>query len=201
MTKDMLDRRTDIRLYLESHTKERLEVFSKGPQQGRVIFLGDSITEHFDTDLYFNQAINRGISADTTKGLLERLDEIKMLKAPSIVLLIGTNDLGNEYMPVDEILENYTLIIDQLKDFDLFIQEVLPINDSFDLVQTNSQINQINQGLHRLSLTKDVTIIKTRQALEEKGQLHLRYTDDGLHLNNLGYDTLARAIHDLLDLQ
>jgi len=61
-----------------------------------VVFLGDSITEawpdlaHAFPDI---KVANRGISGDTTRGVLARLQgDVLTLEPAGIVLLIGTND-------------------------------------------------------------------------------------------------------------
>ena len=63
-----------------------------------VVFLGDSITQEWGDGL--NAAfpgvklVNRGISGDTTRGVLIRLEEdVLALRPAAVVLLIGTNDL------------------------------------------------------------------------------------------------------------
>ena len=66
--------------------------------QRAVVFLGDSITQgwHDDLDGSFPElkVANRGISGDTTRGVLIRLQEdVLALHPRAVVLLIGTNDL------------------------------------------------------------------------------------------------------------
>ncbi len=45
-------------------------------EHGKVIFLGDSITEMCNLDKYYPTlgAVNRGISGDSTQGMLDRLE-------------------------------------------------------------------------------------------------------------------------------
>src|SRR6185503_3651416 len=58
---------------------------------------------------------NRGISGDTTRGVLIRLkDDVLALKPAGVVLLIGTNDLEEEAEP-ETIAENLKLILAELK--------------------------------------------------------------------------------------
>ncbi len=66
----------------------------------RLIFLGDSIVERWDQEVFARhytklQPLNLGISGDTTQGLLWRLQRIGLggaLRPSVIVLLIGTNN-------------------------------------------------------------------------------------------------------------
>src|SRR5581483_7987262 len=66
--------------------------------QNSVVFLGDSITQGWRDNMGGRFAglkvANRGISGDTTRGVLIRLDEdVIALHPRAVVLLIGTNDL------------------------------------------------------------------------------------------------------------
>jgi lysophospholipase L1-like esterase len=99
-----LERRTDW----AAHIKE---------EQGSLVFLGDSITQGFDARNLFPgvKLVNRGISGDTTRGVLYRLQEDVLALNPSgVVLLIGTNDLEDQAEP-EVAAENLRLIIAQLK--------------------------------------------------------------------------------------
>jgi lysophospholipase L1-like esterase len=72
---------------------------------GTVVFLGDSITEIWKTlpqDFPELKVANRGISGDTTRGVLYRLDaDVLSLNPRAIVLLIGANDIGAGADPWD----------------------------------------------------------------------------------------------------
>ena len=68
----------------------------------KIVFLGDSITEGGgDWNNYFGtkNIVNRGISGDTTLGVLARLSEICFYKPISLFLLIGINDIFNTDSP------------------------------------------------------------------------------------------------------
>src|SRR5690242_5513801 len=68
--------------------------------QHALVFLGDSITQGWgDVGSSFPgiKTANRGISGDTTRGVLIRLQEdVIALNPRGVVLLIGTNDLEEQ---------------------------------------------------------------------------------------------------------
>ena len=69
--------------------------------QGALVFLGDSITQGWGDAMGGSFAgvkvANRGISGDTTRGVLIRLPEDVLVLNPSgVVILIGTNDLEEQ---------------------------------------------------------------------------------------------------------
>ena len=85
-----------VRIFLVPAQKMRASQFDLLPRpQAHVVFLGDSITEHGNWNEWFpaTPLVNRGISGDTTAGVLARLDTA--IDNPlAVFLLIGTNDLA-----------------------------------------------------------------------------------------------------------
>ena len=120
---------------------KRCSEFDKSPIGiDKIVFLGDSITEGSQNwNKYFNSKniANRGISGDTTEGVLARLDEICYYKPLAVFLLIGINDIFNIDSPnrdrvTMEIVANNILrisdrVINQYTT-KKFIQTILPIN-------------------------------------------------------------------------
>ena len=86
---------------------------------GALVFLGDSITQGWGDNMGGAfpgvKVANRGISGDTTRGVLIRLKEDVLALNPSgVVLLIGTNDLEEKADP-EIIAGNLKLILAELK--------------------------------------------------------------------------------------
>ena len=101
--------------------QERRNRWAQQVQQDQqaVVFLGDSITQLWGDDLGGSfpgmKVANRGISGDTTRGVLIRLDEdVVRLHPSAVVLLIGTNDLEEHGYP-EHAAENLRLIISALE--------------------------------------------------------------------------------------
>src|SRR5204863_865725 len=89
----------------------------------------DSITQGWGDDIggAFPEAkvANRGISGDTTRGVLIRLkDDVLAVKPAGVVLLIGTNDLEEKAEP-ETIAGNLKLILAELKRYDAKLPIVL----------------------------------------------------------------------------
>ena len=86
--------------------------------RGAVVLLGDSITQGWGEDFsaWFPgmKIANRGISGDTSRGVLIRMDEDALALQPAaVVLLIGTNDLEEKADP-ETIAGNFKLILAKL---------------------------------------------------------------------------------------
>ncbi|TAL05450.1 MAG: G-D-S-L family lipolytic protein, partial [Verrucomicrobia bacterium] len=105
--------------------------------QGALVFLGDSITQGWgDLRKHFPEyrCANRGISGDTTRGILYRLKEdVLDLHPAAIVLLIGTNDIGIGADPAD-VAENLKAILAALRASDakmpVVVCKVMPSSTS-----------------------------------------------------------------------
>src|SRR5436190_20099045 len=110
---------------------ERRSAWAQRVQQdeGALVFLGDSITQgwgdNIGGDFAGAKVANRGISGDTTRGVLIRLKEdVLDLKPAGIVLLIGTNDLEEKAEP-EVIAGNLKLILAAIKQHDAKLPVVL----------------------------------------------------------------------------
>ena len=86
--------------------RERRSAWARQVDQDQhaVVFLGDSITQGWGGGLGAAfpgiKVANRGISGDTTRGVLLRLQEdVLVLNPAAVVLLIGTNDLEEGATP------------------------------------------------------------------------------------------------------
>ena len=95
----------------------RLAKFEAEPVvTGRVIFLGNSITQGGDWAKLTGDstAINRGIGADVTFGLRTRLDDVTRRKPSKLFVLIGINDISKD-IPDAVIAAEYRMLIDSVR--------------------------------------------------------------------------------------
>ncbi|MEZ5396580.1 MAG: GDSL-type esterase/lipase family protein [Bryobacterales bacterium] len=84
------------------------------PEQQRVVFLGDSITDGWQLNQYFpgKPYLNRGIGGQITGQMLGRLKADVLDRKPRVVVLLGgTNDLARG-VPIDAIQNNIAMIAD-----------------------------------------------------------------------------------------
>ncbi|MDB6031442.1 MAG: Lipolytic protein family [Verrucomicrobiales bacterium] len=115
--------------------------------KGAVVFLGDSITEGWNTlakDFPGIKVANRGIGGDTTRGVRLRMKEdVEDLNPAAVVLLIGTNDLGLGGKP-ETVAENIKAILASLREHDprmpVIVCKVMPRQEEF-----SSRIQRLNE--------------------------------------------------------
>lgn len=174
--------------------------------QAAIVFLGDSITQGWDDDFggSFSEVktANRGISGDTTRGMLIRLDEdVLQLNPAAVVLLMGTNDLEEGAQP-QTIAANFQLIIDRLQEqqpeMPIIVCEVFPSSDSKK--RPADKIKKINE-LYRQAVQGDphITVVDTWTLFaDENGDAKIEEFPDLLHPNEAGYAKWAAALRPVL---
>lgn len=190
--------------------KNRRTVFAKeaatGQQQGSVVFLGDSITQGWHQDLMGMfpglKMANRGISGDTTRGMLLRLNEdVLNLKPSAVVMLMGTNDLDDDATP-EMIAKNTITIIQQLlkanPKTDIVYCNVMPSTPNLD--RPAAKIQAINQLVAKAAVSiPQVTIVDTYTLFANaEGNAKKEEFPDLLHPNKAGYQKWANAIRPIL---
>ena len=174
--------------------------------QGALVFLGDSITQGWGDNMGGNfpgvKLANRGISGDTTRGVLIRLQEdVLTLKPSGVVLLIGTNDLEEKAEP-ETIAANLKLILAALKQHNsrmpIVLCQVFP--SSTTKKRSAEPIKKINQ-LYAAAVKGDaqVTFIETWPLFADaQGDAKVEEFPDLLHPNKLGYAKWAAALRPVL---
>jgi lysophospholipase L1-like esterase len=174
--------------------------------QGALVFLGDSITQGWGDDMGGSfpgvKVANRGISGDTTRGVLIRLQEdVLSLKPAGVVLLIGTNDLEEQAEP-ETIAANLKLILAALKQHNpkmpIVLCQVFP--SSASKRRPADKIKKINQ-LYFAAVKGDaqVTFIETWPLFANaEGDAKVEEFPDVLHPNKAGYAKWAAAIRPVL---
>ncbi|MCA9974876.1 MAG: hypothetical protein KC413_03975, partial [Anaerolineales bacterium] len=177
------------RFFVAPGYERRFSFFEKHPiQPGDTVFLGDSITEWFPLDEMFpNVRIkNRGISGDTTDGILRRLHQITNGQPHRIFLKIGTNDVGFGH-PLPQISANYETILARIKAESprsaVFVLSILPRHPPY-----TGEIQRLNQIIAALAQKHNFTFIDLfPHFVNDQGGLRAEFTNDNLHLMGGGY--------------
>ncbi len=173
--------------------------------QGALVFLGDSITQGWpDLQKYFPgvKIANRGISGDTTRGMLIRLKEdVLALKPSGIVMLMGTNDL-EELAEPETIAANVASIIRALKSHNskmpIILCQIFPSSES--KTRPTAKIQATNKLLlESVKGDSQITVLDTfKLYANEAGDAKLEEFPDLLHLNQVGYDKWAASLRPVL---
>ena len=176
------------------HKKSQFEVLAMN-EKYTTMMLGDSITDEgrWDELLNINTVQNRGISGDTTSGVLERLDSIGK-NIENVFIMIGVNDIMRG-ASVDEIFANYLQIIKvfQEKNIKVYIQSTLYIGER-RAGNFNTEVEALNKKLEIYASENKITFINLNPIFAPNKILEKKYTFDDLHLNGSAYKLWAQEI-------
>jgi lysophospholipase L1-like esterase len=200
------------------------ELTKRGPQAGRVVFMGDSITDLWPLEDYFpgRQYVNRGISGQVTSQMLVRMyPDVIALHPAAVVFLGGTNDISRNTGPsTAEMIEQSIMSMVELAQhhgIKVVLCSVLPVSDYPFLT---AQTAAAGRGGARRAAPRRMTITRppgdilkinawlkdyARQinaiyadyfsaVVDDKGFLKDGTSDDGLHPNANGYKLMAPVV-------
>jgi lysophospholipase L1-like esterase len=196
---------------LQIYQEDRLDYFKKDnlkQKMNGIVFTGDSIIEFYPLKKFLGRdlpLINRGIAGTDSGWLLKHLDEqVIKLNPQKVFILVGTNDLGLGY-DISVAYNNIIAIISEIKKVlpqtQVFILSLLPVNESSEYeqkvkIRKNEMISKLNG---RLSAILEVNFINTYPDLvDNKNNLSVSYTTDGLHLSQEGYQIFSNNIKQFL---
>jgi hypothetical protein len=174
----------------------RRSVHEAFPAKGDYAMLGDSITFEMPWREAFPGAAiaNLGISADTTTGVLNRLDTVTATGAKTVVLLIGINDLQWLEAPAD-VAERHAAIRRRLIAAGM---QVVAVSLFTGHAHLRDQVAEVNARLKRSCGPPRCIFLDLDAALSEDGMLKPAYTYDRLHLNAEGYKVWVRSLSGLI---
>ena len=179
----------------------RLE--GQSQEKGRVVFLGDSITDHWKLAQYFpgKPYVNRGISGQTTPQMLVRMfPDVINLQPAALIVLAGTNDIARNTGPeTAEMIEDNFRAICELAGkhgIKVILCLLLPVNDYTASKQATrrppADILRLNDCLRNYAAEIHAPVADYYSALvDSHGMLREGYSDDGLHPNDRGYAVMA----------
>jgi len=177
--------------------------------KNEIIFLGNSITDGSEwSELLGNpRAKNRGISGDTSEGVLFRLYQITRAQPAKVFLLIGINDLSKNISP-DTIYVNICKIVSTIRTKSpktkVYVQSILPVNNTFKTYANHTsrtpQVKELNERLKSICPRLGATYVDLFSELKNPNDdlLNPMYTNDGLHLLGEGYKAWLRVIQPYL---
>ena len=174
------------------------------------LFLGDSITDFYNLDEYYEglPVVNSGIDGNDTQDILDDMENRVYQYNPSkVFLLIGTNDIDHGDS-LDSIVDNIEKILLEIREnrpyAELYLESIYPVMEGEKAVnsRTNEKIMTINDKLEDFCKKEQITYIDMFDLLvdssSEKVQINPKYTKDGLHLSDEGYDVVTNEVKKYL---
>jgi len=178
-------------------------------QPYRAIFLGDSLTELWDPEIWRDDmgrrgVFNAGVSGDRTEHLLWRLDHGNLDGPPPrvAIVLIGTNDIGHGRLPEDTA-EGIRAVLIKLR-VRLPATRILLLGIWPRGATPGDPLRQKNELVNRMIATcaDDKFVFYADIGgvlLDMRGELSRAISPDLLHFTAAGYARLTPLLDRLLD--
>jgi lysophospholipase L1-like esterase len=172
---------------------------SRNPNEARVVFYGDSITDAWGRGVgqFFpgHPYLNRGISGQTTPQMLVRFEQdVVHLHPAAVLILAGTNDIaGNTGPSTPQMIEdNFTSMaeIARASGIKVILASITPAYNypwkpGVDPVPT---IRELNAWLKDYCAKQGLTYLDYYSAMaDEKGAMKPGLAKDGVHPTSAGY--------------
>lgn len=160
-------------------------------------FVGDSLVAGWDVKSSFPTRVvrNDGVSGAHLEDILTwNLD----YRGKDVVMLIGTNNLGYEFIDeqtrpqfIADFVEEYRHTIETLAPRRVFVISILPRSAENDDKNISLYIRELNAALEQMVAALGYgTFVDVYDYFLYKGGMNMNYSLDGLHLNDLGYNIL-----------
>ena len=195
------------------------EQYLTSDKKADVVFFGDSITQHWDLNLYFNPNVlkmNRGIGGDNTVHAAMRFDaDVLQLDAEIIVMLLGINDLlttapdlwwrrpgANPNIVMQKIEESFRDMLNKCKDKKVYICSLLPQNIAppYDKEGFKRLILKTNKILKDICKEYGAEYVDYYSVLQKDDLLPDELSHDGIHPNGKCYKIMADILKEKIDI-
>lgn len=183
--------------------------------RGEIVFTGSSLMEMFPIEQWVKElgedapiVYNRGVGGYKTTDLLPILDICVLdLKPKKVFINIGTNDLNDPDVPLQEVMAHYgeilTSIEERLPETVIYLMAYYPVNYEAAteemkpclLIRTNEKIELANIEVEKLAKKHGQRYIDVNAPLkDEKGNLKAEYTIEGMHIKPEGYRAIFEDV-------
>ncbi len=189
----------------------------KPTQDHTVVFIGDSITNHWDLPdtIGVYRVIKRGVDGETTSDMMARFEtDVFQARPDKVFILGGINDIQTAYRADPQGLEaqlqktarNIAIMTKwALKsDIEPVLCSVLPVGGNYSTLppdEINAAVRKLNQFIEELARAEQVPYLNLGQVLSHPDRPLLKeeyFRPDGLHISPPGYGDLTNAVSNFL---
>ncbi|MDE6854532.1 MAG: lipase [Muribaculaceae bacterium] len=185
------------------------EQLKKEKTDDRVVFIGNSITDHWFRDRTDFVAahpnyVGRGISGQTTYAFVTRFrQDVTELEPAVVVINGGINDIAENSHPYNEDITfgHIQTMIEQsiMHGSEVILTTLLPaarIPWRSEIENTPEKIKSLNLRIRNVAMLYSIPLVDYYTALvaEDGVSLKSEYTDDGLHPNAEGYKVMEALV-------
>jgi lysophospholipase L1-like esterase len=164
-----------------------------------MVMFGDSHTARGNWNFSIkNQTVLRlGYSGFTTDQLLGLIPIAYNYMPDRVFILCGGNDIGDRYFTVQNTLNNFKIMADDLRNHNIEpVFQKLPYGHNHP--SHNKMIDTINMSLEVFCKEQNIDFLDICKDLHDSTGLKLSLTVDNVHLNKQGYKLWCMAINNYL---
>lgn len=176
-------------------------------EKNQILFTGSSLMEMFPIEEFIKERklplciYNRGVGGYKTEDLMAALDVcVYELSPRRIFINIGTNDLSDSSIPMEQVMNNYDRILSDIEEHlpgvELYLMAYYPVN--YDAateemkaclqIRNNEKIALANTEVEKLAKKHHAKYIDVNDGLKDSdGNLKAEYTYEGMHIKPEGY--------------
>lgn len=170
-----------------------------------IVFFGDSLTYYGNFASVFPDKVvcNLGLRGDTIQGMIDRVEQVKMLEPKQVFLMAGINDVASS--TIEEFENNYDKLVNRIRELlpqsEIILQSILPVNSSgFIISCNNNQISECNVVIDKISQKQCFRFLDVYSLYEKNGEMPKEETIDGIHLLPPSYNKWKKALSMLRNL-
>jgi lysophospholipase L1-like esterase len=190
---------------LARYRKANAALKPPAPNENRVVFFGDSITDIWKLDESFpgKPYLNRGIGGQTTSQMLVRFrQDVINLRPKAVVVLAGTNDIAGNTGPIsnEDIEANFASLAELARAHNIrfIFASILPVDNytpraqDFFAQRPRDRILALNRWIKQYCSANHLLYLDYFDAMVDgQGMLKRELADDGLHPNQAGFAIMA----------
>lgn len=159
-----------------------------------IVFFGDSLTYYGDFASIFPDKVvcNLGLRGDTIQGMINRIEQVRLLHPDKVYIMVGINDVSNS--SIEEFRKQYKLLLellmDSLPETSIIVQGLLPVNNlDFKISCDNEQIVRCKNVISSLCSKYGLKFEDLYNYYVHDNLLPKNKTIDGIHLPPCAYGT------------
>jgi lysophospholipase L1-like esterase len=178
--------------------KQEAKSIAAGQGSNRLgVLVGDSLSMWFPSDLLPQGKLwlNQGISGENTSQILQRLGALDDVRAETIYVMAGVNDLKQGATDAT-VLNNSRAIIRRLKyehpNATIVVQSLLPTRQAYLSPERAVRLNEKLQAIAQQEAAGYLNL--HRLFVDYEGKMRADLTTDGIHLNRQGYEVWQQAM-------
>jgi lysophospholipase L1-like esterase len=189
------------------YAAENAEVKPTAPNEQRVVFMGDSITDNMHNTSRFGPFfpgkpyLNRGIGGQVTGQMLLRFyPDVIAMKPRAVVIFGGTNDIGGNIgpTPLESTENNIAAMADMASahGIKVILASLTPVCDipgknAMTSGRPPEKILELNRWIKSYSASHNLVFLDYYSVtVDERGFFRSDMTEDGLHPTMKGYEVM-----------